>query len=143
MRMLCLGRLLAPAPECKVGANHVPEVVLVAGVVGAVDAETGVEVIQLRWANLEVLGEREVQPAAELHGEGIVVAACRLVARYPQLTDNMLLIMFDFLAVYRAVHISMTCHSARRRLAQVLASSFGGSRQSVKARSPQGSLVKT
>jgi CRP/FNR family transcriptional regulator, nitrogen oxide reductase regulator len=44
-----------------------------------------------------------------------------LVARYPRLTDNALLIMFDYLAAYRTVHVSMTCHSAPQRLAQVLA----------------------
>ncbi|HEY4933702.1 MAG TPA: Crp/Fnr family transcriptional regulator [Terriglobales bacterium] len=43
-----------------------------------------------------------------------------LVTRYPRLADNTLLIMFDYLAAYRAVHVSMTCHSARERLAQVL-----------------------
>ena len=31
-----------------------------------------------------------------------------LVARYPRLTDNALLIMFDYLAAYRAVRVSMT-----------------------------------
>jgi len=44
-----------------------------------------------------------------------------LVARYPCLTDNALLVMFDYLLAYRTVHVSMTCHSARQRLAQVLA----------------------
>jgi CRP-like cAMP-binding protein len=44
-----------------------------------------------------------------------------LVARYPRLTDNALLIMFDYLVAYRAIHASMTCHSARQRLAQVIA----------------------
>src|SRR5271166_1036118 len=56
MRMLCLGRLLAPAPECKVGANHVPEIILVAGVVGPVYAEPGVQVIHFRRTDLEVRG---------------------------------------------------------------------------------------
>jgi CRP-like cAMP-binding protein len=45
----------------------------------------------------------------------------RLIARFPRLSDNALLIMFDYLVAYRAVHVSMTCHSARQRLAQVLA----------------------
>jgi CRP/FNR family transcriptional regulator, nitrogen oxide reductase regulator len=44
-----------------------------------------------------------------------------LVTSYPRLADNALLIMFDYLAAYRAVHVSMTCHSAPQRLAQVLA----------------------
>jgi CRP/FNR family transcriptional regulator, nitrogen oxide reductase regulator len=45
----------------------------------------------------------------------------KLIARFPRLSDNALLTMFDYLVAYRAVHVSMTCHSARQRLAQVLA----------------------
>jgi CRP-like cAMP-binding protein len=45
----------------------------------------------------------------------------RLVERYPRLADNAMLIMFDYFTAYRALHVSMTCHSARQRLAQVLA----------------------
>src|SRR5664279_399222 len=44
-----------------------------------------------------------------------------LVARYPRLNDNAMLVMFDYLLAYRTVHVSMTCQSARQRLAQVLA----------------------
>lgn len=44
-----------------------------------------------------------------------------LVARYPRLADNALLIMFDYLVAYRAVHVSMTSQSAPQRLARVLA----------------------
>jgi CRP-like cAMP-binding protein len=44
-----------------------------------------------------------------------------LVARYPLLANNALLIMFDYLVAYRAIHVSMTCHSAQQRLANVLA----------------------
>ncbi len=44
-----------------------------------------------------------------------------IVARHPQLMDNAFGIMFDYLHMYRAVHVSMTCHSAAQRLAQVLA----------------------
>ncbi len=43
-----------------------------------------------------------------------------LVTRYPRLVENTLFITFDYLAAYRAIHVSMTCHSARQRLAQVL-----------------------
>ncbi len=45
----------------------------------------------------------------------------RLVASYPRLANNALLIMFDYLVGYRGIHISMTCHSAQQRLAYVLA----------------------
>lgn len=44
-----------------------------------------------------------------------------LVARYPRLADNALWTMFDYLVAYRAIHVSMTCDSARQRLARVLA----------------------
>lgn len=54
-------RLLAS--EREVGADHILEVVLVAGVVGAVDSETGVDVIHFRGANLDVRREGEVEAA--------------------------------------------------------------------------------
>lgn len=44
-----------------------------------------------------------------------------LMSKYPRLTDNALLVMFDYLVAYRAIHVSITCHSARQRLAFVLA----------------------
>lgn len=44
-----------------------------------------------------------------------------LIARYPRLVDNAMSIMFEYFVAYRAVHVSMTCHSAPERLAQVLA----------------------
>ncbi len=44
-----------------------------------------------------------------------------LISKYPRLTDNALLVMFDYLVAYRAIHVSITCHSARQRLAFVLA----------------------
>jgi len=39
--------------------------------------ETSVEVVDLNRPRLDVLGQSEVQSAAELHGEGVVVAAGR------------------------------------------------------------------
>jgi CRP-like cAMP-binding protein len=47
------------------------------------------------------------------------------------LTDNALLIMFDYFAVYRAAHISLTCDTARQRLAHVLANLASGIGQRV------------
>jgi len=44
-----------------------------------------------------------------------------LISKYPRLADNALLVMFDYLVAYRAIHISITCHSARQRLAFVVA----------------------
>jgi CRP/FNR family transcriptional regulator, nitrogen oxide reductase regulator len=54
-----------------------------------------------------------------------------LVARYPRLADNALSIMFDYFVAYRAIHVSMTCNSARQRLAQVLANLGTGIGQKV------------
>ncbi len=44
-----------------------------------------------------------------------------LMSKHPRLTDNALLVMLDYLIAYRAIHVSITCHSARQRLAFVLA----------------------
>ena len=44
----------------------------------------------------------------------------QLAQQYPRLVENALLIAFDYLVAYRAIHASLVCHSARQRLAQVL-----------------------
>jgi CRP-like cAMP-binding protein len=44
-----------------------------------------------------------------------------LVAKYPRLANDALLIMFDYRVAYRAIDVSMTCHFAQQRLANVLA----------------------
>lgn len=54
-----------------------------------------------------------------------------LMARYPQLTDNVLNIMQDYLIAYRAIHVSLACHAAPQRLAQVLVSLAEGIGRSV------------
>jgi CRP-like cAMP-binding protein len=54
-----------------------------------------------------------------------------LVQRYPRLADNALWTMFDYLVAYRAIHVSMTCDSARQRLARVLAELATGIGQKV------------
>jgi len=43
-----------------------------------------------------------------------------LVARYPRLLENALLTASDYLAWHLASHISLACHTARQRVAQVL-----------------------
>ena len=45
-----------------------------------------------------------------------------LSAQYPRLVENGLLIAYDYLVVYRSLHVSATCQNARQRLAQVLGS---------------------
>ena len=55
----------------------------------------------------------------------------QLVASYPRLANNALLIMFDYLVAYRGIHVSMTCRSAQQRLAYVLANLAQGIGQKV------------
>jgi CRP-like cAMP-binding protein len=43
-----------------------------------------------------------------------------LIARYPRLLENALLMASDYLAWYLADHIALSCQTARQRLAQVL-----------------------
>lgn len=40
--------------------------------------------------------------------------------QYPKLMSNALLIAHDYLVLYRALHLSLACHTARQRLATVL-----------------------
>ncbi len=46
--------------------------------------------------------------------------------RYPILVENAMLIAFDYLVAYRAMHVSLTCHTARQRLATVLVNLASG-----------------
>jgi CRP/FNR family transcriptional regulator, nitrogen oxide reductase regulator len=51
----------------------------------------------------------------------------RLLAnQYPRLAENTLLIAYDYFVMYRALHISATCQTARQRLAQVLGNLANG-----------------
>ena len=43
-----------------------------------------------------------------------------LCKQYPRLMSNALLIAHDYMVLYRALHLSLACHSARQRLATVL-----------------------
>ena len=47
-------------------------------------------------------------------------------AQFPQLLENGLLIAYDYFVLYRSLHISAICHSARQRLAQVLGNLASG-----------------
>jgi CRP-like cAMP-binding protein len=55
----------------------------------------------------------------------------KFAARYPRLVENALLIAFDYLVAYRAMHVSLTCHTARQRLATVLVNLASGIGQAV------------
>ena len=46
--------------------------------------------------------------------------------QHPQLVENALLMAFDYLVSFRAMHVSLTCHSARQRLATVLVNLASG-----------------
>ena len=45
-----------------------------------------------------------------------------LAAQYPRLVENGLAVATDYLTWYLATHLSLVCHTARQRLAQVLVS---------------------
>jgi CRP-like cAMP-binding protein len=57
-----------------------------------------------------------------------ISASCQ---RYPRLMSNALLIAHDYLVLYRALHLSLACHSARQRLATVLVNLASGIGQRV------------
>jgi CRP-like cAMP-binding protein len=50
----------------------------------------------------------------------------RLTLQHPRLVENALVIVSDHLDAYLAIHASMTCHTARQRLAQVLVNLASG-----------------
>jgi CRP/FNR family transcriptional regulator, nitrogen oxide reductase regulator len=60
-----------------------------------------------------------VKPSSMLVWDRVTIRA--LVGRFPRLADNALLVTFDYLVAYRAIHVAMTFQSARQRLAHVLA----------------------
>ena len=54
-----------------------------------------------------------------------------LAAQYPRLLENSLSIASDYLTWYVAAHVALTCHTARQRLAEVLANLASGIGQRV------------
>jgi CRP-like cAMP-binding protein len=54
-----------------------------------------------------------------------------LAAMYPKLLENALLLAYDYLILYRVLHIAASCQSAPQRLAQVLCQLAKGMGQSV------------
>jgi CRP-like cAMP-binding protein len=61
-----------------------------------------------------------MKPSHLLVWDRVTIGA--LAARYPRLVANALLIGFDYMVGYRALHVAMTCQNARQRLANVLVS---------------------
>lgn len=58
-------------------------------------------------------------------------SSAAMCQQYPRLMSNALLIAHDYLVLYRALHLGLACHSARRRLATVLVNLATGIGQKV------------
>jgi CRP-like cAMP-binding protein len=54
-----------------------------------------------------------------------------LCQRYPRLMENSLLIAYDYMVLYRSLHLALTCKNARQRLATVLVNLASGIGQKV------------
>jgi CRP/FNR family transcriptional regulator, nitrogen oxide reductase regulator len=105
--------------------------------------EDGQKVVLLRVPPGEIFGEATVlaRPAEYLVSSEAIINSSVLVwnrrairglcERYPRLVENALLISFDYLAGYRAVHASLICNSAPQRLARVLGNLAAGIGQKV------------
>ena len=73
---------------------------------------------------LYVVSSETVKNSCVLVWDRATIRKC--AARYPRLVENALLIAFDYLVAYRAMHVSLTCHTARQRLATVLVNLASG-----------------
>ncbi len=105
--------------------------------------EDGQKVVLLRVPAGDIFGEATVlaRPAEYLVSSEAITNSNALVwsrgtirglcEQYPRLVENALLISFDYLAAYRAVHASLIGNSAPKRLAQVLANLADGIGQKV------------
>jgi CRP-like cAMP-binding protein len=105
--------------------------------------EDGQKVVLLRVPAGDIFGEATVlaRPAEYLVSSEAIASSNALVwsrgtirglcEQYPRLVENALLISFDYLAAYRAIHASLICNSAPQRLAQVLANLAEGIGQKV------------
>jgi CRP-like cAMP-binding protein len=105
--------------------------------------EDGQKVVLLRVTAGNIFGEATVlaRPAEYLVSSEAITSSNALVwsrgtirglcEQYPRLVENALLISFDYLAAYRAVHASLIGNSAPKRLAQVLANLADGIGQKV------------
>ncbi len=93
----------------------------------------------LRWLPAgEVVGVAALMPRPEnyLVSAETLKNSCALVwdratirtltAQYPRLVENALVIISNYLDSYLAIHVSMTCHTARQRLAEVLVNLASG-----------------
>jgi CRP-like cAMP-binding protein len=100
--------------------------------------EDGQKVVLLRVTPGDIFGEASLlaRPAEYLVSSEAITSSNALVwrratirgfcERNPRLVENALLISFDYLAAYRAVHSSLICNSAPQRLARVLGNLAAG-----------------
>jgi len=105
--------------------------------------EDGEKVMLLRVPPGEIFGDATVlaKPEEYLVSSEAIINSTALVwsrstirgfcQRYPRLVENALLISFDYLAAYRAIHASLICNSAPQRLARVLGTLASGIGQKV------------
>ncbi len=105
--------------------------------------EDGQKIVLLRVPPGEIFGEAALlaKPFEYLVSSEAIINTTTLVwsrrtirglcERYPRLVENALLISFDYLAGYRAVHASLICNSAPQRLARVLGNLAAGIGQKV------------
>jgi CRP-like cAMP-binding protein len=105
--------------------------------------EDGQKVVLLRVPPGEIFGEATLlaRPAEYLVSSEAIINSSALVwsratirglcERHPRLVENALLISFDYLAAYRAIHASLICNSAPQRLARVLGNLAAGIGQKV------------
>jgi CRP-like cAMP-binding protein len=105
--------------------------------------EDGQKVVLLRVPPGDIFGEASLlaRPSEYLVSSESITSSSVLVwsratirgfcERHPRLVENALLISFDYLAAYRAVHASLICNSAPQRLARVLGNLAAGIGQKV------------
>jgi CRP-like cAMP-binding protein len=105
--------------------------------------EDGEKIVLLRVPPGEIFGDATVLARPQeylVSGEAIIHSSALVWSRstirgfcerYPRLVENALLISFDYLAAYRAVHSSLICNSAPQRLARVLGTLASGIGQKV------------
>ena len=66
-----------------------------------------------------IVSSETVEPSRMLVWKRATIRS--FAARSPRLTENVLSVTSDYLSIYVATHVALTCHSARQRLGRVLA----------------------
>ena len=66
-----------------------------------------------------IVSTETVQPSSLLVWKRATIRS--LAARHPRLTENALSVASDYLSIYAATHVAISCHTAGQRLARLLA----------------------